>query len=170
MNSVTITRRVLAVVAAVLILATVYGVQMAAIRQARAEGTVFWVLCQPNDYINVRMTPSTRSDIVGRLETGDTIYFDGKTRNGFCHLNPAQLEVSEAWIYSGYVSEYEPRDMGGKTYRVTSEARVAARKCIEGERLRWMYDGDLVKVWYMTEEWAVTNRGFIRSEYLWPVG
>lgn len=124
-----------------------------------------WIMCQPGDEVNVRARATRKSESLGRLTTGDVVLFDGTTRDGFCHVKVA-LEEPEGWIHAGYLSTEKPVDMGGALYEVRASGRVAARKYIHGPRRCWVVDGSLVNVYWMTGQWAVTNKGFIQAEYL----
>ena len=124
-----------------------------------------WIMCQPGDWVNVRAGASRKSASLGMLEAGDKVTFTGETKNGFLKVRVA-LEESEGWIYAGYVTDQEPVNMGGADYVVETSGRVACRKCIHGERRCWVVDGSRVRVWWMNDEWAVTNKGFIQSQYL----
>ena len=55
-----------------------------------------------------------------------------------------------------------------ETYACVAPTRVACRRWMNGPRTQnpWLMNNSLVQVFYMTEEWAVTSRGFIRSEWL----
>ena len=123
---------------AALILFTVFMLGYADV-VASADSTTAkaWIMCQPGDYVNVRERASRKSDSFGRLDTGSA------------------LIVFE-----------EPVSMNGRKMVIRSNGRVACRKCIEGQRRCWAYDGDEVSVWYMADGWAVTNKGFIRTEFL----
>lgn len=124
-----------------------------------------YVICMKNDYINIRMKPSTRSEAIGYLLCGDKVELDGKKKNGFLHL-VGITEYGEGWVYGGYLADEPPVDLGGARYSVTSNGRVACRKTIGGKRRCWVYTEDSVKVWYWTEEWCLTNKGFIQTRYL----
>jgi len=123
-------------------------------------------MCQPGDYVNARMSPSTRSESVARLETGDAFEIDGRSKNGFMYAPSFPCENGEAWVYAGYIVTEQPQSACGKLYRIKSNGRVACRKHIEGPRRCWVVDGSEVKVWGFTSEWAVTNKGFIQSRYI----
>lgn len=125
-----------------------------------------YIVCQPGDYVNARIKPSTRSESLGRLDTGYSLMTDGKTKNGFLHCPHLLLENNEGWVYAGYLVDDPPVESGGAEFRVRTNGRVACRKCIDGERRCWVNDGDIVKVWYWTREWCVTNRGFVQTKYL----
>ena len=128
--------------------------------------TTMWIMCQPGDYVHARSGPSTKRESLGRLETGDHVEVDGRTKHGFAHVQELGLEESDGWIYAGYLIDEEPRDARGMVYTVTANGRVACRKCIDGERRCWVVDGSQVKVYWYTSEWAVTNKGFIMTMYL----
>jgi hypothetical protein len=44
--------------------------------------------------------------------------------------------------------------------------RIAARKSAGGDIRCWLKSGDEVFVYYRTDEWCVTDRGFIMTKYL----
>ena len=90
---------------------------------------------------------------------------NGKTKNGFAQAE-VLLEESEAWIYAGYISFEEPEWRGGESRIIQANGRVACRKYIDGPRRCWVTDGSWVRVWWQTEEWSVTDKGFIRTEFI----
>jgi len=130
------------------------------------EMVTVWVMCKPGDYINARRTPSTKAMEVGRLDPGDSFLTDGVSSNGFIRAYGIG-EYGEAWVYCGYVSIYEPKPVF-ETYACVAPTRVACRRWMNGPRTQnpWLMNNSLVQVFYMTEEWAVTSRGFIKSEWL----
>ena len=144
------------------------GLMFLTISGTMAENSTItvWAMCQPGDYVNARMAPSTRSESVARLETGDAFEIDGRSKNGFMHAPSFPCENGEAWVYAGYIVTEQPQSACGKLYRIKSNGRVACRKHIEGPRRCWVVDGSEVKVWGFTSEWAVTNKGFIQSRYI----
>lgn len=150
-----------------LMLAAAGFVTASAVIRARAEGATIqaWVMCQPEDWVNARRQPSTRSESLGRLETGYPLRLDGKTKNGFARAEVA-LEESTAWVYAGYISMEEPIWQGGATRVIRANGRVACRKYIDGPRRCWVTDGSYVRVWWETPSWCVTDKGFIRTEFI----
>ena len=133
---------------------------------AKADYTEAYIICRPNDYINVRLKPSTHSDSIGRYEAGDKILLDGKQSKGFSHAK-VSLETNEGWIYSGYIV-YDQPTYSGEQYIVVSNGRVACRKYIDGPRRCWVKNKDTVTVWYYSADWCLTNKGFIQTKYLQP--
>lgn len=156
----------MAVLLCVAVFAGSFLIAGAAIR-ARADRTTVtaWVICQPGDYVNARTRATKSSAAVGMYETGDAVELDGKTSNGYAHIVDVGLEVSEAWIHTGYIVFDEPEWVGDEM-TVVGNGRVAARKYAEGPVRTWLKPFSYVQVFWMTEDWAVTNRGFIKTEYL----
>lgn len=125
-----------------------------------------YVMCQPNDYIHVRSGPKRKSREEGYLLPGYDVWVCEKIRNGYVYSPYMNNESGEGWIFAGYLVDEEPQFMEGALYYIVSIGRVAARKYIGGKRRCWLYNGDTVKVWYMTSEWCVTNKGFVMTKYL----
>ena len=123
-----------------------------------------YVLCQPDDYINVRMNPSRRSMIVGYAEVGYSFLTDMVTRNGFLKCYGIG-EMGEGWIYKGYVVFDEPVEVN-KTGYSNSKSKLAARKTIGGKVRKWLHNLDAFMVYWMSDEWCVTSRGFIKTRFV----
>ena len=136
---------------------------------ARAEEQLItcWVMCKPGDYVNVREWASTSAQAVGYLESGDSFQTDGSSRNGF--IKAIELgECSESWVYSGYVVTEEPVPVF-ENYSCCAIKRVAIRRWMGGpkvEKTPWLVNGSDVSVFYIADGWAITNRGYIQSEWL----
>ena len=127
--------------------------------------TECWILCQPDSYVNARLRPNKKSDEVARLDCGDRCVTDGKRKNGYIHLVKIG-EWGEAWVYKGYVVFDEPSKPILVDTTVTSNGRVAARQMIGGKRRCWLKDGQKIKVYMVSEEWSVTNKGFVKTKYV----
>ncbi|MBR6982175.1 MAG: hypothetical protein IKH75_01355 [Ruminococcus sp.] len=129
------------------------------------EGYVkVWVLCQPDSYVNVREFAKKGSSEVAMGESGDWFWSDLKTKNGFIHVF-GWFEAGEGWINKGYVVFDEPEEVNC-CHRIDSNGRVACRRTIGGNRRCWAYCDDIVMVYWKADEWAVTNRGFIKTEFI----
>lgn len=122
-----------------------------------------WVLCQPDSFVYIRERPSGRSQEAGRAECGDVFETEGKKTNGFLHVYAA-VEAGEGWISLGYIVWEKPEPVF-ETRHIKSRGRVNARRTIGGKRRCWLKDGDEIKVYWMAE-WAVTNKGFVKAEYI----
>lgn len=133
-----------------------------------AAAETAWVMLGPDDYVNVRIKPAKKSTITGYIDTGDAFETDGLSRNGFLQVLGVG-ENGEGWVFSGYVTDEKPEPVNDR-YVCVARNRVACRRWIDGPRIRgkagWLYNGSTVKVYYRTSEWSVTNRGYIRSEWL----
>ena len=129
------------------------------------DAATAWVICQPGDYVIIREGPSRKSAAVGRLDSGDEIRVDGVTKNGYARLSGMVIDAVEAWVYTGYIVFDEPR-WSGESRIVTGGRRIAARKNCAGEIRKWLKRGTQVQVFWWSDEWCVTNRGFIRTEFL----
>jgi len=123
-----------------------------------------WVICQPGDYVNVRMNPSKRSQVVGFVDGGDRIMLDGTSRNGFLRCYGIG-ELGVGWIHKGFVVYDEPVRTQSVAYSV-SKARVACRRWVNGKIRKWLKNLDEVTVYWISDEWCVTNKGFVKTEYL----
>lgn len=149
-----------------IVLGATWQIGMRWLERAEAETTIDgWIICQPGDYINARRRASRKSESLGRLETGDRISLDGITENGFCHVVHLGMEESEGWVYVGYIVLDEP-EVVNQLGMIRADGRVACRKYVEGPRRCWGHEGEIVSVYYRSSEWTVTNKGFIRSEYV----
>ena len=125
-----------------------------------------WVLCQPDSYVNVRESASRKSSVIGMYTCGDKLYTDGETKNGFIHCVNLALELTEGWVHSGYIVYDEPYYPGFQDATISSKGRVACRRTINGDRRCWAKNGTEIKVYMMSYEWSVTNKGFIKTEYI----
>lgn len=132
---------------------------------AFADGVDCWVMCNPGSYVNARSTPKKTAEIVGRYDCGDRMTTDGKERAGYIHLIDCPFEVSEAWISARYVV-YDRPEVGTFRAQITGKGRVAARRWIGGKRNCWLKPGQTVTVYVVSDEWCVTNRGFVQSEFV----
>ena len=159
------TRRILLIVLAILAVALGY---VSAINDGSAEERLakVWILCKPGSQVIVRRTPAKAAMEVGQLEVGDCFMTDGKSANGYIRAYGIG-EYGEGWIYAGFVAETEPVAVFD-TYCCVAKNRVACRRWMNGPKTQnpWLKNGSDVQVFYIAGEWAVTSRGYIRSEWL----
>ena len=139
-------------------------IALAACYAAGAEDRQIFILCNPKTPVIVRRSPKKASDETGRLDCGDTVMTDGKTRNGYLHVYGV-TESGEGWIVTGHDVWEKPEILGCKA-EVSAPGRVRARNKIGGKKVGWLQVGDEVTVYAMSEEWAVTNRGYVMNKYL----
>ena len=129
------------------------------------EYTEAYIICMPDDVVNVRSSPSTRSSPIGYREPGDIVLLDGKTKKGFYHCVHLALEDDEGWIHKGYVVFDEPI-LIKQNATIVSKGRLAARKYVGGKRTRWLKPLASVHVYYWSDEWCLTNCGYIQTRFL----
>ena len=128
-----------------------------------------WVICKPHGYVNAREKPDSCSGIAGRFDPGDEIKLDGITKNGYAHIAYPTFEY-DAWIYTGYVALDEPKNLKGQTAIVNSNKNLAVRKSMCGEVIKWLKNGDELQVFWWTDDWCVTNYGYVMTEWIELVG
>lgn len=131
---------------------------------AHAETTEAWILCQPDSMVNVRSSPRKTAIVEGWLFAGDMIEVDRWTKD-WVHIVNASCEAGEGWVASGYVTEYFAQVMDGEPWR-TNHRQVNTRYCIGGKRRNVLTKGTELEVYVMAQDWSVTSKGFIRTEYL----
>ena len=127
-----------------------------------AEESEAYVLCA--DYVNVRPFPNRKGEPIGRLEADDRVWLDGKKRNGYLHCVDMGLE-SDGWVYAGFIVYDEPEKVSQNAV-IVSRGRLAARKYVKGRRTRWLKSHATVFVYWWSDDWCVTNCGYVQSKYL----
>ena len=135
--------------------------------EAEAEGIQeeCWILCRPGSYVSLREKPGKRAAEFGGALCGAKMWTDGTTRNGYLRVTEIAAEQDHGWVSARYVVYSEPREINCPL-RIRSEGRVAVRKWIGGKIVKWMRDGDEILVYAMSDEWAVTEKGYIMTAFL----
>ena len=130
---------------------------------AFAEQGEQFVLCKPGTVVNVRKRPEKDAPVTAWVECGQKITVDDE-KNGFVHVSGLASEIPDGWIFAGYVVEEEPviREYKAEVW----EGPVIARKSVNGKQVRVLKDGKTVTVYAKTHCWAVTNKGFIMTDWL----
>jgi uncharacterized protein YgiM (DUF1202 family) len=123
----------------------------------------YFIICQPSSYVNVRISPKKDAAVIGRYELGQKVTSDGKRQNGFLHLTNLSLENCEGWVSTGFVTGEMVIET--RTARISRD-KVACRRSIKGNRRKWLQKGDIVTVFAWSDDWAVTNQGFIMTKFL----
>ena len=154
-------------IAAVLALTAGYLIGLRAYAGAEERAGTCWILCKPGAQVNVRRTPEKDGQVVGFLEVGDDFRTTGESKNGYIRAERIG-EFGEAWIYCGFVVNEKPVAVF-ENYVCVAKNRVACRRWCDGPKVAkspWLMNGSTVSVFYMADGWAVTSRGYIRSEWL----
>ena len=123
------------------------------------------IFCKPNDTVNVRARATTRSSVEGFLECGDEIETDGKTAKDkqgrtWVHIVNTHLEIGDAWVCGMYVSD-SPVTIENTYAYVSAKGRTALRRSPNGERIKWLKNGEELEIIAYSEEWALTTRGYV---------
>ena len=127
-----------------------------------AYGEDLYILCRTK--VNIRSKPRKDSAVVAWIECGQMVHTDGKEKNGFVHVVDLPAEITEGWIYSGYLVDEPPVI---RTFRAEVwEGSVIARSSIGGKRLQKLREGRTVTVYARTHTYAVTNKGYIMCDWL----
>jgi len=138
---------------------------MAAAEKPEKKMTTVWVLCQPDSYVVIRSSPRKTGLMECRAYAGDDFQTDGKKKNGYLHVY-GPFEAQDGWISARYMTESQPEIYpSGKKMTVWVKS-VNCRWTIGGKRKGVLKRGAVVTVWLETEEWCVTNRGYIQTKYL----
>ena len=124
-----------------------------------------WVMCKPGSRVSVRWSPSKSSPESGFAECGDSFLTTGESVDGWIRCE----DIGEGgWIYSGYVTTQKPEKIGER-YVCVANKQAACRKWMGGPQIDekpWIKNGQFCQVFVTDGEWAVTNRGYIRMDYL----
>lgn len=129
-----------------------------------------WIICKPDSFVNVRRSPSKQATGIGRMELGEEITLTGKIQNGYAECIGLAFEETTGWIFAGYIVDDEPEVLDGDLYRNCGNGRTALRKWVDGPRRAWATEETTFTVYAMTPEWALTSKGYIRTEYIEPEG
>lgn len=132
---------------------------------ALADDYKVFILCNPKTPVNVRRTPKKGGKVSGQLDFGDDVWTDGTKKNGFLHVYGI-TEDGEGWIFAGYAVEDQPVKLEKAWANIAASGRVMSYRWINGRKNGWVELGEDVRVYAVSEEWAVTNRGYIRMKYL----
>lgn len=124
-----------------------------------------WVMCKPGSYVTIREKPNKNSAERGYLDSGDDFKTDGESVNGWIRC----YDAGECgWVYCGYVVTEKPEPIGER-YVCVANKQAACRKWMGGPQVNgsgWIKNGQFCDVFLMADGWAVTSRGYIKSEWL----
>jgi hypothetical protein len=134
------------------------------IDRAHAEEitTPGFILCK--SYVVIRQWASKRATEIGQLDPAEPIEIDGRTKDGYAHI----VEPCDGWVWAGYITFSEPQKIDAPGV-VTAKKRVAARRWCDGPNVDskpWLISGSEVRIYWMCDDWALTNRGYVKSEWL----
>ena len=128
-----------------------------------ADEVEYYVICNPKSYVCVRNAPKKSGAEEGRFDCGDYVISDCIEKNGYLHI-PGGFE-GDGWIYKGNLVPDQPV-IEKQTMRVNSNWNVICRRSVNGKKIGTLSNGDTVTVYAHSSEWAVTDKGYIRVEFL----
>lgn len=153
------------VAAIAFVLANIIGLLAFAIGEGRTRTA--YVVCTAGGEVNIRNRASLGGEITGRVFFGQTVTVD-RTAGRWAHCIDLSNESAEGWICMGYLCSEPPRQDRGTEYIVRANGRVAAWSGMDRkERWCWVKPGTVVQVWAWADDMALTNKGYIRREYMW---
>ena len=109
--------------------------------------------------------PKKGGEVTGRLDFGDCVMTDGKKKNGFLHIYGI-TENGDGWIFAGYVVEDQPVKAERTWASIAATGRVMSYRWVKGMKNGWVQMCEDVKVYGLSDEWAITSKGYIRTKYL----
>ena len=146
----------------ILILISIFAVLL--FSDAVADDEVYYVICKPGSEVNVRARPELHSPIAGTKYFGDAVIVD-REKNGFAHITNLFSEYSDGWIYKGLLTEDKPVEVYQEA-QIMADGIVFGRKYCGGKIIHKLKDGTVVIVYAVGKEWCVTNKGYIKTEFL----
>lgn len=146
-----------------IVIVAVFLIIVSLIDSASSED--MFILCKPKTEVNVRLYPKWGAEVIGHKYFGEIVHTDGKRKNGFLHVYDLGFEEMEGWIYSGVLVDTPPMIFEGKD-QIICTGRVAARQYIGGKRNKWLKSGKEVIVYAVSQEWSITDQGYIKTKYL----
>lgn len=147
------------IIAIILLITAVY-----AAGTALSEDYKVFILCNPESHVNVRRSPKNGSEKTGWVMFADAVLTDGKTKNGYLHVIGI-TEDGEGWIKAGYTVKDQPVKVKAWA-AVSASGRVMSYRNAGKNRIGWVPLLAEMKVYALSDEWAVTSRGYIRRKYL----
>lgn len=152
----------------ILAIAAMIGFAVGSYCKGEEQMATCWAMCKPGSTVTVRREPSKKAAEAGFLECGDSFQTDAEEQDGWIRC----YGVGEnGWVYVGYVST-EPVQKVGQRYVCVAKKQAACRRWAGGPQIeidgkkQWLRNGENVNVFCIGDEWAVTSRGYIKSEWL----
>ena len=125
-----------------------------------------YVLCKPSAYVNARISPSAKSEAIGRFDCGDSIETDWvtkKDKNGNRWVHVIGTLESDAWISESFIQD-SPVIIENAKATVVANGRTAVRDKPNGKRNKWVNNGSDITIFAYSNEWAITKNGYISME------
>lgn len=131
-----------------------------------SESAPAYILCKIGDYATVRSEACFCGEEIGTLKTGDSIKVTGETENGFAKFIDPDFKSNECWVYVGYVSTSKPKWMNGQIATVKDSKCISSTVNMAKETGYWIEQGTKLQVFWYTDQWCVTNRGYVMTKHI----
>lgn len=138
---------------------------LTAVLAGAAAEDEYFIICNPKTPVIVRRNPKKSAEETGRYDFGDIVLTDGKKKNGYLHVVDI-TEDGEGWVFAGNVVSDRPEKLTNARANVAATGRVMSYRWINGSKNGWVNVGTEVIVYAVSDEWSVTNKGYIRTKYL----
>lgn len=156
--------KIIVAIIEIIILAVIITFCLTLLREAGLAEEI-WVLCDPDSFVCVREAPRKTAYAVGGITCGSMLNTDGKSKNGYLHVTEVPAEDDTGWISGQFIVYDEPYPLY-RSATVVSNGRLAARKGIGGKVRKWLNPMDQLKIYWWSNEWCLTNYGYVQSMYL----
>ena len=130
-----------------------------------AEEQSVWILCDPDSFVCMREAPKKTAFATGGITCGSQLTADGKRKNSYIHVVDVPAEDDNGWISEQYIVYDEPKPLY-QSATVVSNGKLAARKGVNGKVKKWLKPMDQLTVYWWSDEWCLTNLGYVQSMYL----
>lgn len=124
-----------------------------------------WVLCDPDSFVCVREAPRKTAYAVGGITCGTLMETDGEIKGDYIHVINVHAEDDKGWISRQYIVHSEPKPLY-QNATVVSNGRLAARKGVGGKIRKWLKPMDTLKIYWWSDEWCLTNYGYVQTDFL----
>ena len=116
------------------------------------------------DNVNVRADRNLKSDILGRVDTGDKLYVIGYD-DPWYHVSIPAKEL-KGYVYGQYVSELPRIEITGTEVRLREEPSTSARIKTELNRGEVFYEFERQGDWVLVASSASGLKGWVHGDYL----
>ena len=139
---------------AIAIIATAVG--------ASAKENTLYVSVDEGTYLRGRKSPSLDAAVEMKLYNGEEVTVVS-AKGEWVEIEGG--EPGTVWCYSEFLKSSSD-DADCKKYEVVSNGKVRVRKEINGEKLRYVRNGDILEVKFFVDGWAYLGDGYIMQEFL----
>jgi len=152
----------------ILLMVAVVAAAVLVTTPASADDTITMYCICTDSRVNVREQPSTKAHIGGYLEFGWDVQVSGevKDKSGTTWYRiDGMTEAGTGYVCSNYLITSKPEKVNLEA-TVRASGRVATYKRVDGKRKGWAKAGSKLTISVYSDDWCLTNKGYIRTEYL----